>query len=82
MHLSIVEAKQCGRRKSTNSRMRCQGITSRNDEVDMDKKTMKLVKQLMFDAYSAEMIEAAKEAVKKEVSKSVKEGEEHDRRRN
>lgn len=48
----------------------------------MDKKTMKLVKQLMFDAYSAEMIEAAKEAVKKEVSKSVKEGEEHDRRRN
>lgn len=41
----------------------------------MDKKTMKLVKQLMFDAYSAEMIEAAKEAVKKEVSKSVKEGE-------
>ena len=60
--------------------MRCQGITSRNDEVDMDKKTMKLLKQLISDA--PEKIEAAKEAVRKEVAKSVKEGEEHDRRRN
>lgn len=41
----------------------------------MDKKVMKLIKQLMFDAYSAELIEEAKEAVKKEVSKSVNEGE-------
>lgn len=48
----------------------------------MDKKTMKLLKRLMYDAYHAELIEEAKKAAKKEVSKSVKEGEEHDRRRN
>ncbi len=39
----------------------------------MDKKTMKLLKQLISDA--PEKIEAAKEAVRKEVAKSVKEGE-------
>ena len=39
----------------------------------MDKKTMKLLKQLISDA--PEKIEAAKEAVRKEVVKSVKEGE-------
>ena len=39
----------------------------------MDKKTMKLSKQLISDA--PEKIEAAKEAVRKEVSKSVNEGE-------
>lgn len=39
----------------------------------MDKKTMKLLKQLISDAL--EKIEAAKEAVRKEVSKSVNEGE-------
>lgn len=44
----------------------------------MDKKAMKLIKQLMFDAYSAELIEEAKEAVRKEVSKSVKEGRTRD----
>ena len=51
----------------------------------MDKKTMKLLQRLMYDAYHAELIEEAKEAVKKEVAKTVnegEEGEEHDRRRN
>ena len=46
----------------------------------MDKEAMKLLKQFLSDA--PEKIEAVKEAVKKEVAKSVKEGEEHDRRRN
>ena len=46
----------------------------------MDKEAMKLLKRFLSD--EPEKIEAVKEAVKKEVSKSVKEGEEHDRRRN
>lgn len=41
----------------------------------MDKEAMRLLKRLMYDAYHAELIEEAKEAVKKEVSKSVKESE-------
>ncbi len=44
----------------------------------MDKEAMRLLQRLMYDAYHAELIEE----VRKEVSKSVKEGEEHDRRRN
>lgn len=48
----------------------------------MDKEAMRLLQRLMYDAYHAELIEEANEAVKKEVSKSVKEGEENDRRRN
>ena len=51
----------------------------------MDKEAMRLLKRLMYDAYHAELIEEARKAVVKEVSKSVKEGEEgeeHDRRRN
>ncbi len=39
----------------------------------MDKKTMKLLKRFLSD--EPEKIEAVKEAVKKEVSKSVNEGE-------
>ena len=48
----------------------------------MDKEAMRLLKRLIYDAYHAELIEESKKAVKKEVSKSVKEGEEPDRRRN
>lgn len=44
----------------------------------MDKEAMRLLKRLMYDAYHAELIEEAKEAVKKEVSKSVKEGRTRD----
>ena len=47
----------------------------------MDKEAMRLLKRLMYDAYHAELIEEAREAVIKEVSKSVKEGEEHDKLR-
>ena len=44
----------------------------------MDKKAMKLLKRLMYDAYHAELIEEAKEAVIKDVSKSVMEGKMRD----
>lgn len=44
----------------------------------MDKETMRLLNRLMYDAYHAELIEEAKEAVKKEVSKSMKEGRTRD----
>lgn len=40
----------------------------------MDKEAMRLLKRLMYDAYHAELIEEAKKAVIKDVSKSVKEG--------
>lgn len=44
----------------------------------MDKKAIRLLNRLMYDAYHAELIEEAKEAVRKEVSKSVKEGRTRD----
>lgn len=44
----------------------------------MDKEAIRLLNRLMYDAYHAELIEEAKEAVKKEVSKSVKEGRTRD----
>ena len=44
----------------------------------MDKEAMRMLKRLMYDAYHAELIEEAKEAVKKEVSKSVTEGKTRD----
>ena len=40
----------------------------------MDKEAIRLLKRLMYDAYHAELIEEAKKAVIKDVSKSVKEG--------
>lgn len=40
----------------------------------MNKEAIRLLNRLMYDAYHAELIEEAKEAVRKEVSKSVTEG--------